>query len=160
MLAKEIAESESDDAILHGEALQAGMLHDIGALVLAARMPEKYRETRKIAESGAGQLALREEEAFGCDHGRVGAYLMGLWGLSDRIVEAIAYHDYPSKCSFRQFSPLTAVHVASVLVLEAGGQGNLEGQLDLEYLGSIGCADKVPQWREAAERVVNNGGEE
>jgi HD-like signal output (HDOD) protein/ActR/RegA family two-component response regulator len=160
MLAKEIAESESDDAILHGEALQAGMLHDIGALVLAARMPEKYRETRKVAESGAGELAKREEEAFGCDHGRVGAYLMGLWGLSDRIVEAIAYHDYPSKCSYRQFSPLTAVHVGSVLVLEATGQGNLEAPLDVEYLGSIGCADKIPQWREAAERVVNNGGEE
>jgi HD-like signal output (HDOD) protein/ActR/RegA family two-component response regulator len=160
MLAKEIAESESDDAILHGEALQAGMLHDIGALVLAARMPEKYRETRKVAESGAGELAKREEEAFGCDHGRVGAYLMGLWGLSDRIVEAIAYHDYPSKCSYRQFSPLTAVHVGSVLVLEATGQGNLEAPLDVEYLGAIGCADKIPQWREAAERVVNNGGEE
>jgi HD-like signal output (HDOD) protein/ActR/RegA family two-component response regulator len=160
MLAKEIAESQSDDAILHGEALQAGMLHDIGALVLAARMPEKYRETRKVAESGAGELAKREEEAFGCDHGRVGAYLMGLWGLSDRIVEAIAYHDYPSKCSYRQFSPLTAVHVGSVLVLEATGQGNLEAPLDVEYLGSIGCADKIPQWREAAERVVNNGGEE
>jgi HD-like signal output (HDOD) protein/ActR/RegA family two-component response regulator len=160
MLAKEIAESQSDDAILHGEALQAGMLHDIGALVLAARMPEKYRETRKIAESGAGELAKREEEAFGCDHGRVGAYLMGLWGLSDRIVEAIAYHDYPSKCSYRQFSPLTAVHVGSVLVLEATGQGNLEAPLDVEYLGAIGCADKIPQWREAAERVVNNGGEE
>ena len=87
MLAKVIAESGSDDAILHGEALQAGMLHDIGALILAARMPDKYRDVLKLAQSGAGQLAMGEEEAFGCDHGRVGAYLMGLWGLSDRIVE-------------------------------------------------------------------------
>jgi HD-like signal output (HDOD) protein len=160
MLAKAIAERGSDDAIMQGEALQAGMLHDIGALVLAARLPEKYREVRKIAESGAGQLALREEEVFGCDHGRVGAYLMGLWGLSDRIVEAIAYHDYPSKCSYRQFSPLTAVHAASALVLEAVGQSDLEGQLDLEYLAAVGCSDQLPQWREDAERIVSNGGED
>jgi HD-like signal output (HDOD) protein len=160
MLAKVIAESGSDDSILHGEALQAGMLHDIGALILAARMPDKYREVLKIAQSGAGQLAMREEEAFGCDHGRVGAYLMGLWGLSDRIVEAIAFHDYPSKCSYRQFSPLTAVHAASALVLEAIGQPDLEGPLDLEYLAAVGCSDKIPEWREAAQRIVMNSGEE
>jgi HD-like signal output (HDOD) protein/CheY-like chemotaxis protein len=160
MLAKKIAEGESDDPILHGEALQAGMLHDIGALILAARMPDRYREVRKLAESGVGELAKREDEAFGCDHGRVGAYLMGLWGLSDRIVEAIAYHDYPSKCSYAQFSPLSAVHAASALVLEAVGQGDVEGRLDLAYLASVGCIDKVPAWREAAARIVKGGGEE
>jgi HD-like signal output (HDOD) protein len=160
LLAKAIAEGGSDDAIMQGEALQAGMLHDIGALVLAARMPEKYREVRKLAESGAGQLAMREDEVFGCDHGRIGAYLMGLWGLSDRIVEAIAFHDHPSRCSYRQFSPLTAVHAASALVLETVGQGDLEAQLDVEYLEAVGCGDKIPQWREDAERIVKNGGEE
>jgi HD-like signal output (HDOD) protein len=136
------------------------MLHDIGALVLAARMPDKYREVRKFAESGAGQLAMREDEVFGCDHGRIGAYLMGLWGLSDRIVEAIAFHDRPSKCSYRQFSPLTAVHAASALVLEVVGQGDLEARLDVEYLAEIGCSDRIPQWRADAERIVKNGGEE
>ena len=156
MLAKAIVGREANDSILQGEALQAGMLHDIGALVLAARMPEKYREVRRVAESGAGQLAVREDEVFGCDHGRVGAYLMGLWGLSDRIVEAIAYHDYPSKCSYRQFSPLTAVHAASALTLEAVGKRDLETRLDVDYLASIGCDDKVEQWREDAERIVNN----
>ena len=156
MLAKAIAERESDDSILLGEALQAGMLHDIGALVLAARMPDKYRDVRKVAESGAGQLAMREDEVFGCDHGRVGAYLMGLWGLSDRIVEAIAYHDYPSKCSYRQFSPLTAVHAASALVLEAVGQGDLEARLDVEYLASIGCDDKVHAMARGRAGIVNN----
>lgn len=159
MLAKTIAESHSQDPILVGEALQSGMLHDIGSLVLAARMPEKYRDVRKVVESGAGQLAAREDEVFGCDHGRVGAYLMGLWGLSDRIVEAIAFHDYPSKCSYRKFSPLTAVHAASVLLHEVAGHGELEARLDVEYLASVGCADKVPEWRKEAEEIVSNGGE-
>jgi HD-like signal output (HDOD) protein len=153
-LAKLIAERESRDPIVHGEALQAGMLHDIGALVLAARLPERYRDVRGLAEHGAGMLAAREQEAFGCDHGRIGAYLMGLWGLSDRIVEAIAYHDRPQDCAFRAFSPLTAVHAASALVLEAAGKAEFESKLDLPYLEAVGCADRLESWREEAQRIA------
>jgi HD-like signal output (HDOD) protein/ActR/RegA family two-component response regulator len=158
VLAKEIAVGESDDALLHGETLQAGMLHDIGALVLGARMPVEYGGMLAAADAAASPLCIREEQALGCDHGRVGAYLMGLWGLSDRIVEAIAYHDYPSKCSYRGFSPLTAVHAASAL-LEAEDQ-RLETPLDVDFLASLGYAEKIPAWREAAQRVMSCAGEE
>jgi HD-like signal output (HDOD) protein/ActR/RegA family two-component response regulator len=153
-LAKVIAQLESGDPIVHAEAFQAGMLHDIGALVLSARLQNEYREVRRDAESGKSSLAARELERFGCDHGRIGAYLMGLWGLSDRIVEAIAYHDRPSTCSFQEIAPLTAVHAASALVLEAMGREGFETQLDLEYLETVGCAESVSRWREEAARVV------
>jgi HD-like signal output (HDOD) protein len=153
-LAKVIAQLESGDPIVHAEAFQAGMLHDIGALVLSARLQNEYREVRRDAESGKSSLAARELERFGCDHGRIGAYLMGLWGLSDRIVEAIAYHDRPSTCSFQEIAPLTAVHAASALVLEAMGREGFETQLDLDYLETVGCAGSVSRWREEAARVV------
>lgn len=159
-LAKAIAEIESDDPIVHAESFQAGMLHDIGALVLAARLPNEYREVRAYAESGQGPLALREEQVFGCDHGRIGAYLMGLWGLSDRIVEAIAFHDRPSACSYREVAPLTAVHAASVLVLDALGKGAFETTLDTAYLEAIGCGGNLDRWREEAARVVSAGDEQ
>jgi HD-like signal output (HDOD) protein/CheY-like chemotaxis protein len=155
-LAKEIARLESDDRIVHAEAFQAGMLHDIGVLVFAARLPNEYREVRRHAETGQGSLAARELETFGCDHGRIGAYLMGLWGLSDRIVEAIAYHDRPSACAYRQVAPLTAVHAASALVLEAMGKEGYETKLDMDYLEAVGCAGSLPKWREVAARIVAN----
>lgn len=155
-LAKLIAERESRDPIVHGESLQAGMLHDIGALVLAARLQDRYRDVRDT-EHSEGTLAAREQEAFGCDHGRIGAYLMGLWGLSDRIVEAIAYHDRPLDCAFRAFSPLTAVHAASALVLEAAGKAEFESKLDLPYLEAVGCADRLESWREEAQRIAGQG---
>jgi CheY-like chemotaxis protein len=50
VLAKKIAEQITADPIMHGEAVQAGMLHHIGALVLAARLPDRYREVRAIAD--------------------------------------------------------------------------------------------------------------
>jgi HD-like signal output (HDOD) protein len=159
-LAKEIARLESDDPIVHAESFQAGMLHDIGVLVYAARLPNEYREVRRHAETGQGSLAARELETLGCDHGRIGAYLMGLWGLSDRIVEAIAYHDNPSACAYQQVAPLTAVHAASALVLEAMGRDGFETQLDMKYLETVGCAGSLPKWREEAARIVADGDEQ
>jgi HD-like signal output (HDOD) protein len=159
-LAKAIARLESRDPLVHAESFQAGMLHDIGVLVYAARLPNEYREVRRFAESGEGSLAARELETFGCDHGRIGAYLMGLWGLSDRIVEAIAYHDRPSSCSYQKVAPLTAVHAASALVLEAMGREGFETKLDMGYLETVGCAGSLPKWREEAARIVAEGDEQ
>jgi len=159
-LAKEIARLESHDPIVHAESFQAGMLHDIGALVLAARLPNEYRDVRLRAESGKSSLAAGELETFGCDHGRIGAYLMGLWGLSDRIVEAIAYHDRPSACSYRGVAPLTAVHAASALVLETMGREGFETKLDMDYLEAVGCAGSVAKWREEAAAIVANSDEQ
>ena len=48
-------------------------------------------------------------------HSEVGAFLMGLWGMSDRIVEALAFHHNPGHCPALGFSPLTAVHAANAL---------------------------------------------
>jgi HD-like signal output (HDOD) protein/ActR/RegA family two-component response regulator len=159
-LARFIAERESSDPTIHGEALQAGMLHDIGSLILAARLSDRYRKVRRRADSGEAPLVACEQAEFGCDHGRIGAYLMGLWGLSDRIVEAIAYHDRPAECAFRQIAPLTAVHAGSALILEAVGKAEFETTLDMDYLASLGCADRVPQWREEAQRIVTRSAEQ
>jgi HD-like signal output (HDOD) protein len=158
-LAGFIAERESNDPIVLAEALQAGMLHDIGVLVLAARFPEKYGAARAGHAPGQESIAAREQALFGCDHGRVGAYLLGLWGLSDRIVEAIAYHERPKECTFRQMSPLTAVHASSALIFEQSGEAGQVEPLDLEYLASVGCSDRVSQWRERAREIVSMTGE-
>jgi HD-like signal output (HDOD) protein len=53
---------------------------------------------------------------LGTTHAEVGAYLLGLWGLPDAIVEALAFHHCPSACPDQRFSPLTAVHIANALV--------------------------------------------
>ncbi len=159
-VAKRISELESRDPIVHGEALQAGMLHDIGALVLAARVPEKYRKVREPHVAGEAALLPREQELFGCDHGRVGAYLLGLWGLSDRIVEALAYHHCPRECAYAKFAPLTAVHAANALVLELSGECEAATEMDMDYLTAIGCAERLPQWQQQAERIMSHIGAE
>jgi HD-like signal output (HDOD) protein/CheY-like chemotaxis protein len=158
VLAKTIVQRRYDDQVTRGETLQAGMLHDIGKLVLGTRFRDRY--TQVVSRQGEDKLTAgsAELEVFGCDHAEIGAYLLGLWGFADRVVEAVAYHIEPSKCASRQFSALTAVHVASVLLDEVGGKST-ERLLDREYLEEVGCFGDVDQWRAEAQRIVTLDGE-
>ena len=152
LLAGRIVEMEiGTDRLLQGEAVQAGMLHDVGQLALAARLPGEFRSTR----DGFAAVSTYQRARIGCDHDRVGAYLMGLWGLSDRIVEAIAYHHHPRECAFSGWSPLTAVHAANALINEQLGMNDSE--LDSAYLASVGCGRRIDHWRREAEQVVSRG---
>ena len=93
-------------------------------------------------------------EMFGATHAEMGAYLLGIWGLQDSIVEALAFHHSPSKCPSRDFIPLTAVHVADCLENEAGPEeGHIQTQLDSTYLEEIGLADLVIAWREMRDSI-------
>jgi HD-like signal output (HDOD) protein len=134
------------------EAFVAGLLHDTGKLVLASNFPQSYEQVLARAPSGGMELLRAEERLFGANHAEVAAYLLGLWGLPIPVVEAVALHHHPRKCSHLQFSPLTAVHAADALVhwqteIEAGTGDSF----DLEYLSALGLDGRVEQWRAAAE---------
>jgi HD-like signal output (HDOD) protein len=134
----------------------AGLLHDVGVLVLAANRPESYGDVLRSAGAPGAELTAIEREMLGATHAEVGAYLLGLWGLSDAIVESVAFHHAPTQCLNHTFGPLAAVHVASALVREeqAGAGLNLSPTLDLDYLAGLGLADRLPQWRELYHRTV------
>jgi hypothetical protein len=79
---------------------------------------------------------------LGTSHAEVGAYLLGLWGLPDGLVEAVAWHHNPGGCPGGGFTALTAVHAADVLLLEAHG-----AVPDWPYLARIGLSDRFAAWR-------------
>ena len=62
-----------------------------------------------------GNAAEGEFEVLGCDHAQAGAYLIGLWGLPDGVVEAIAFHHAPGSLPKDQFSACIAVCAANLL---------------------------------------------
>jgi len=73
------------------EAFTAGLLHDVGRLVLAMRFREHYWETA----GGAGEadvLDASESAAFGVDHAEVGAWILEAWSLPATIVDAVRLH--------------------------------------------------------------------
>jgi HD-like signal output (HDOD) protein len=72
--------------------VMAGMLHDLGKLILASQNPQEYRRIIAQADQQTMPVFEAEAEALWCHHAGIGAYLMGLWGLPFSAVEAVAHH--------------------------------------------------------------------
>lgn len=82
---------------LAGDAFVAGMLHDIGDLVIASL----GRPPHQIA-----------------DHARAGGFLLGLWGIEDPIVDAITHHHDPGAVPDDRAQLVDLLHVAEIVVGE------------------------------------------
>jgi HD-like signal output (HDOD) protein len=130
------------------DAFTAGMLHDIGQLMLADSVPDEFEKALALAAQEKIPLAQAELEIFGATHTGLAAYLFGLWGLPASIVEAVAFHLEPEKSDLKKFSALTAVHVANALCDQTEG-----ANLNMDYFESIGVADRLDDWRETAEEL-------
>lgn len=130
------------------DAFTAGMLHDIGKLMLADSLPAEFAEAIELAAREKIPQVQAEQAVLGADHAGLAAYLFGLWGLPASIVEAVAFHHAPQRSELKQCSTLTAVHVASSMLAEPGS-----APVDSEYLAEIGVADRLDEWQETADEL-------
>jgi HD-like signal output (HDOD) protein len=158
-LAKQIAAAQQVKKEVADFALMGGALHDAGKIVLAQNLPERYGEVVALSQAKALQPCQGEYEVFGTTHAEVGAYLLGLWGLPDPIVEAIAFHHCPQNCPTDVFTAVTAVHVANVLEhQQRPTEDAVRGAgVDVDYLSGLGLADRLPAWQELSRAAVPEG---
>ncbi len=149
--AKVIAQREQVPQAMVDEAFTAGLLHDIGLLLLASNKPEDYKRVLALQKGSALPDWQAEREIFGVTHAEVGAYLLGLWGVVEAVVEAVAYHHRPSACGDQTFSPLTAVHVANAIAESelSASSASLPIKIDEAYLAKLGKLDRLAAWKEA-----------
>ncbi len=154
--AKKITQAGTNSREVIDDAFVAGMMHDIGKIILASNMPEQYGKALAMAEEKDIPLQDAEREVFQATHAEIGAYLLGLWGFSIYSIGAIAYHHTPEKYPDTVFDAATAVYVANFFdnEKEAVSPGSAP-TLDMEYLQKIGCGDRLEQWRKLCE--VSNG---
>jgi HD-like signal output (HDOD) protein len=146
--ARKIALFEHADQRTQDESLTAGLLHDAGKLILASTLGARYGEVLEYGQKAGVGLFAAEREMIGCTHGQIAAYLFGVWGLPGTIVEAVAWHHEPAGSLSVKFSPLAAVHVASVYH-EEKHSSRLQDHtpIDTTFLSDIGCADRETLWR-------------
>jgi len=155
--AKRVMELETADARAAEHAFMAGLLHDVGQLVLAVNLPKEYTEVARRAETGKICLHEAEAEVLGATHAEVGAYLLGIWGLPDTIVMATAHHHHPPAGDERSLGPLAAVHACNALLHEISPLARIGARpkLDVEYLAELQLLDRLPRWREIVQQTVS-----
>jgi putative nucleotidyltransferase with HDIG domain len=92
----------------------AGLLHDVGQLVLFRKLPQESRQALLESIEGPEELALHaaERQVLGFDHAQVGGELLRHWHFPEVLVECAEFHHAPGLA--RQH-PLEAalVHIAN-----------------------------------------------
>ncbi len=154
-------------------AYAAGVLHDVGMLVLATRMPETYAQVRDYADAHDVTMTQAEVELVEITHADIGAFLLGMWGLPTPIVDAVARHHAVQ--SGNELDAIGAVHIANALISEqelvrgapissllpamqvetAAPIAAMPPDLDLDYVERLGKLDQVPRWRGWATEMYN-----
>lgn len=138
----------------------AALLHDIGSLILASKMPDKFCSAHAIAKERGCKVFEAEKELLGTSHAEIGAYLLGLWGIPNLAVEAIAHHHAPTRIPHSDFDSSTAVYVADLVAHELdahpkGTSGGELGESDRECLEKLGILPRLDSFRELAAQVSN-----
>lgn len=104
------------------EAFVAGLLHDIGHLILMLALPDEHAAAAEGSLLGDVE---RERAAMGLDHCRAGRQLLQHWQLPAPLLESVRLHHATEACQGAGISLLTVVALADRLsrVLDAPGEG-------------------------------------
>ncbi len=151
-MARTITVAEVKNVKLAEAAFTAGLIHDMGKLILMANVPamcvaiDQLHNGKKVTQREA------ELQVLGTTHAELAACLLGNWGLALPVLEAVAWHHCPTRSGDREFTLLTAVHAANVFAYESGSVSNpvaMPECFDHQYLLRIERLDRRNDWRKA-----------
>ena len=160
----EMLAQHSKHKIEAAEAFVAGLLHDIGKIVLSSCLERDYQEIADLAREQDIPLLQAEENELGIQHTAAGKWLAERWGLPASFGHAMWLHHHPpSSVSSSEFdAPLIfIVNAANTIArqLRIGFSGNEEfSQVDDELLKEIGVSaedlDQIENdlWKRVEER--------
>jgi putative nucleotidyltransferase with HDIG domain len=100
-------------------AYTAGLLKDVGKVILDEYVKGSYKEILSRIETGVLSYVVAEEEVLGYNHGQVGARIVEKWHLASELVDAIEHHHKPFQ-SFMNIELVSIVHISDGLVMMMG----------------------------------------
>jgi HD-like signal output (HDOD) protein len=143
-----------------GDAFLAGLLHDIGKLLIAVSLPRQYDEILALLAVTGGSLLDAEREVIGIDHAELSGLAVSRWDLSEAIQWAASYHHNPEKAAAMEHAHSQkaglslGVHCADAYV------NHLGMSVFPVTLASQAPALKIPGFAFPEERVRHRFGEE
>ncbi|WP_299394420.1 HDOD domain-containing protein [Pelagibius sp.] len=152
-----IAEQRGASPHVLEQARLAGLLHNLGRLLLCDQACDDYARVVTLVDEGKS-LEEAERSIFAASHAVFGAYLAAAWGMPPAVVEAIRHHRQPGASQQGDDArlPLLAVHSALGIVsaCDAGEPANtVAARLDTEFLGQEGCVESIADWTEGWRRL-------
>ena len=166
--ARAIAEVENARPDDRDDCFIAGMLHDVGKLVIATTMTVDYERVLALVRDKEIRMCEAEMEILQTTHADVGAYLISLWGFNDVIVEAVCLHGNEAQINCAKFSPLTAVAVANAFdhdyVYIGPNQGNTRNRVSatlkqpnpqFQFADHKTYLREMKDWRSICQRLAH-----
>jgi putative nucleotidyltransferase with HDIG domain len=99
----------------------AGLLHDVGKLVISNFLADRLEALRSELQSGVSSLIECERNLLGADHAQIGAELATVWNLPEEVVRVVAFHHLPGIASGEHGDVLVdLVHAADCLAHSMG----------------------------------------
>jgi putative nucleotidyltransferase with HDIG domain len=154
-LAFKIAKSIRLSSARQEDARVSGILHDVGKLMLFS-IPGFFQSVHLDRN---GEISVVSEyKALGTSHAEMGAYLLGIWGLPNVIVEAITFHHRPADQIFEQADLMTALYTANGLIkmCQYEKAANYTAYLDLNYLQKTGVMRYLDEWTVMTRDLMND----
>lgn len=136
-------------------AFTAGLLHDVGKIIIALEKPELIPAL--VGDTGGHENSWvnseSERDILGCTHAELGGCFLNIWGLPTPIVEAVTFHDSPASVFSKEFDAVGIVHVSNYLAhwsADKGEDKRINAKLNRDYLESKDVIDHLEQWQEQA----------
>lgn len=145
-----------EESALADDALLAGLLHNLGYWILLQECPDELQRACDLAQLEGIAQHEAECRVIGTSYANIGAYLLGLWGLSYAVVEAVAFQHHPVRSGQTGFDVLAALVTAQCIVAEEDATAAPAAQYSEvvfgdDYLESLGAPF---DWEEARQRVA------
>ncbi len=104
---------------LHDSAFTAGLLHDIGQLILGISIKDTSETIIDMMINGGVDELQAENDSLGFTHEELGAHLANAWNFPDDLIHAICHHHHPLE-SKTQTEMTSIIHIADAMALELG----------------------------------------
>jgi HD-like signal output (HDOD) protein len=112
LLARRICRSQRFPMETGDRAFLAGLLHDVGRIVIDANAPEERAEIVSFAKRFGFSIREAEQRRFGAHHGQIGGYLLALWGIDDEVVRIVQHQESLATFDGEDRRAIAALHVA------------------------------------------------